>query len=283
MAALDCSTKSRAHEIPVHFADGHPGPQPLRSAEFPEGLPNLPSRDAARVQRDNFAAGFVLDEIHDLAQRGGATVRENPGRNLHWELPREKDLMDTGLYYDTEYSACVFQSARCKYQRLRHNVWEITLNGLEQCVPIRAFLGVGTMNGRWGSHLSFKRKAAYSAGLAFALAVSLSWWAVRVGRAILHVPRLPPMDAVGRREHWLDLHPQSMRSWAMAPMAILLGLEPPDPQERARIPPKGRVSTFLVDGALPDGVIYVGQGHHSHRLPTTSWICPFCCWAPLCR
>ena len=126
MAALDCSTKSRAHEIPVHFADGHPGPQPLSSAEFPKGLPNLPSRDAARVQRDNFAAGFVLDEIHDLAQRGGATVRENPGRNLHWELPRGKDLMDTGLYYDTEYSACVLQSARCKYQRLRHNVWEIT-------------------------------------------------------------------------------------------------------------------------------------------------------------
>ena len=118
MAALDCSTDSTA--------DGHPGSQPLSSAEFPEGLPNLPSRDAARVQRDNFAAGFVLDEIHDLAQRGGATVRENPGRNLHWELPREKDLMDTGLYYDTEYSACVLQSARCKYQRLRHNVWEIT-------------------------------------------------------------------------------------------------------------------------------------------------------------
>ena len=74
-------------------------------------------------------------------------------------------------------------------------------------------------------------EAEYSAGLAFAIAVSLSWWAVRVGRAILQVPRLPPMGAVGRREHWLDLHPQSMRSWAMAPMAILLGLEPPDPQE----------------------------------------------------
>ena len=149
--------------------------------------------------------------------------------------------------------------------------------------PYAPSSGVGTIDGRWGSHLSFKRKAAYSAGLAFALAVSLSWWAVQVGRTILHVLRLPPMDAVGRREHWLDLHPQSMRSWAMAPMAILLGLEPPDPQERARIPRKGRVSTFLVDGALPDGVIYVGQGHHSHRLPSTSWICPFCCWASLCR
>ena len=86
MAALDCSTKSRAREIPVHFADGRPGPQPLRSIEYPEGLPHLSSRDAARVQRDNLAADFVLDEIHDLVQRGGATVRENPGQSLHWEL-----------------------------------------------------------------------------------------------------------------------------------------------------------------------------------------------------
>lgn len=29
------------------------------------------------------------------------------------------------------------------------------------------------------------------------------------------VPRMPPMEAVGRREHWLALHPQSMRSWAI--------------------------------------------------------------------
>ena len=112
MAALDCSTKSRAREIPIHFSDGRPGPKPLRSVDFPEGLPDLPHKDALRVRRDNVAADFVLDEIHSLAQRGGATIRENPGRSLHWELPREKELMDTGLYYDTEYSACVCQSAR---------------------------------------------------------------------------------------------------------------------------------------------------------------------------
>ena len=39
MAALDCSTKSRAREIPLHFSDGRPSPKPLRSNDHPEGLP----------------------------------------------------------------------------------------------------------------------------------------------------------------------------------------------------------------------------------------------------
>ena len=41
MAALDCSTKSRAREIPLHFSDGRLSPKPLRSNEHPEGLPGL--------------------------------------------------------------------------------------------------------------------------------------------------------------------------------------------------------------------------------------------------
>ena len=61
----------------------------------------------------------------------------------------------------------------------------------------------------------------------------------------------------------------------MAPLAILLGLEPPHPQERARIPSGGRVKELLHEGQLPAGAIYVGQGHHSHRLPTTCWKSPF--------
>ena len=49
-AALDCSTKSRAREI-------------LRSEEFPEGLPDLPPNQAQRVESDNIACDFVLQEI----------------------------------------------------------------------------------------------------------------------------------------------------------------------------------------------------------------------------
>ena len=62
---------SGAKEIPVHFSDGRPSPKPLRSVDFPEGLPDLPHKDAVRVHRDNVAANFVLDEIHNLAQIEG--------------------------------------------------------------------------------------------------------------------------------------------------------------------------------------------------------------------
>ena len=59
------------------------------------------------------------------------------------------------------------------------------------------------------------------------------------------------MDAVGRREHWLDLHPRSMRSWAMAPMAILLGLEPPThKREPGSLGEGGPFIQFLMDGVL---------------------------------
>ena len=77
-AALDCSTKSRAREIPRTFDDGRPAPKPLRSEHYPLGLPDLEPKDAARVEQDNQACSFVLDEIQSLAERGGSSVREKP-------------------------------------------------------------------------------------------------------------------------------------------------------------------------------------------------------------
>ena len=65
-AALDCSTKSRAREIPRRFEDGRPAPGPLRSEVYPDGLPGLSKRDEARVQRDNAACAYVLGELQKL-------------------------------------------------------------------------------------------------------------------------------------------------------------------------------------------------------------------------
>ena len=120
-----------------------------------------------------------------------------------------------------------------------------------------------------------KEEAEYSATLAFAIAVSVSWWAVRDGHARLHVPRMPPLEACGRRQHWLDIDPRAMRSWAMTPLAITLGLPPLHPEERARLPTVVRVADVLADGKLPPDVVYVGQGHHSHRVPRSQWASPF--------
>ena len=80
----------------------------------------------------------------------------------------------------------------------------------------------------------------------------------------------------GRREHWLSLDPRALREWLMTPMAITLGLSPTDPAEAARIPKRGTVAQWLTpDKSLPSNCIYVGRGHHSHRLPTTKWKSPF--------
>ena len=125
--------------------------------------------------------------------------------------------------------------ARCKQQRLRHNVQEIAAWPPMQChhqhdpdewKPY-------TLQGKrvFPSH----EEAECTAPLAFAIAVSVSWWAVRTGRAKLQVPRMPTVETVGRREHWLHYDPRSMRIWAMTPLAIQLELRPLDPQERASL------------------------------------------------
>ena len=92
-AALDCSTKSRAREIPRRFEDGRPAPKPLRSDDHPTGLPNLRGRDLRRVTRDNQACDFVLQEIqncpievehHFVRIQRGAFAGSFSGRSRCW-------------------------------------------------------------------------------------------------------------------------------------------------------------------------------------------------------
>ena len=67
------------------FNDGRRAPGPLRSPQFPAGLPELTGKDKARVDKDNSACSFVLTEIEELLYRGGGSVRENPFNSLHWQ------------------------------------------------------------------------------------------------------------------------------------------------------------------------------------------------------
>lgn len=278
VAAFDCSTKSRAREIPRVFSDGRPAPKPLRTETFPEGLPHLPESQARRVDVDNRACSFVLEEIENIQKRGGISIRENPFNSLHWFLAKEVEMMASGIWSDTPYAACCFGGARCKHQRLRHNVPEI-----DDWPPLQCHHSHDPKE--WepyeenGSRIyPSKLEAEYTAPLAFAMAVSASWWAVRTGRASLHVPRMPAISCVGRREHWLKLDPRALREWAMAPLAITLGLEPLHPEEKKRVPRRARVEEVLQpDGTLPADCIYVGLGHHAHRLPTSCWKSP---WVP---
>ena len=119
-----------------------------------------------------------------------------------------------------------------------------------------------------------KAEAEYTA-LAFSIAVAASWWAARVGRARLTVPRMPAIETVGRREHWLEFDGRALREWAMAPIAVSLGLKPPPLASGATVPRRVVILEVLYeDGTLPEDVVYVGRGH---RVPTSDWRCP---WVP---
>ena len=90
-------------------------------------------------------------------------------------------MMATGLWQDTVYSACCFMGARCKAQRLRHNIDEIAQWPALHCHHTHAA-------DEWQPYLQdgqrvfpSKEEAEYTASLAFGIAVSASWWAARVG------------------------------------------------------------------------------------------------------
>ena len=99
-AALDCSTKSRAGEIPRSFKDGREMPRPLRSDRRPE----------TSVQRQ-LGMCFHLGRDGQDSGEGGGALRENPLRSLRWELAKEKPMAATGVWYDTTYAACCFMGA----------------------------------------------------------------------------------------------------------------------------------------------------------------------------
>jgi len=64
-AGIPCGTCSRAREIPITIR-GSPGPKPLRSAEFPRGLPNLAPWAQLKVSKVNHIYDFVASLIHHL-------------------------------------------------------------------------------------------------------------------------------------------------------------------------------------------------------------------------
>ena len=61
----------------------------------------------------------------------------------------------------------------------------------------------------------------------------------------------------------------------MTPLALSLGLGAPCASEAGRIPPRMTVEAVKqADGTLPHNAVYVGQGHHAHRIPKTKWAAP---------
>ena len=86
---LPCGTSSRARELPIPKVmrqAGVPEPPPLRSAEFPLGLPNLAPHHQCRVDSANALYALAVEVILWCYQRGIAVSIENPANSWLWAV-----------------------------------------------------------------------------------------------------------------------------------------------------------------------------------------------------
>ena len=156
--------------------------------------------------------------------------------------------------------------------------WRRSSNGPQQTAIMYMTRKSGRHTHVMASECTHPRRRRSTAVLAFAIAVSASWWAVRKGPATLQVPRMPSFLSVGRREHWLDMDPCAMREWAMAPLAVTLGLTEALRAGRPGLPVRKLATDVMIENnSLPAKAAYVGRGSFHHRLSTTKWRSP---WTP---
>jgi hypothetical protein len=253
-------------------------PAPLRTEEFPMGVPELQGRDKERVASSNSASEFILGELRLHQSRGGTSGRENPANSLHWYTPTEVGMFSQGTWWDKHYYACSLQGARKKKQCIRHDVEEIRLWPDMRCRhshhPQEWTPQVDAEGKTW---YPSKEEAEYTACLVFHIVYSVSAWACRVGRAKLAVPRPPPVECTGDRREWLQIDARAVRGWAMIPMALAVGLDISEiTREEARdiIPTRHRIR-YGREQSLASNEVYIGHGHHSHRQMASKWASPF--------
>ncbi|CAE7248146.1 unnamed protein product, partial [Symbiodinium sp. CCMP2456] len=228
-----------------------PGELGPRAGEVPESF------DDVAADKSVGAGGcgdWILQQMDLISGRGGGCACEAPSNSPWWASMAEGRPFDAAGWHDLAYSTCVFAGARCKSQTIRHNIDELAQGPPLACQHVHDAsewepyaLGDSIV---YPSH----EESECTAPLAFFLAVS----------------------ATGRREHWLHIDPDALRSRAMAPLAISLGLRPAQIPGAAELPVRALAEDTVVDkDVLPSGCIYVGQGNYQHRLPTSQWRSPW--------
>ena len=122
--APNCSTFSRAREIPIKNVRNPP--KPLRDEENPGGIPSelkkMSSKSLKKLEDDTHMADMSAEKALEAHRRGDLFTLEHPRRSLAQYLPSWKRLLTEPGVFLTPYHTCMFVgSRRRKSQMLIHN------------------------------------------------------------------------------------------------------------------------------------------------------------------
>ena len=167
--APPCGTCSLARCIKLRDEKGRPipGPVPLRSEIFPQGLPNSSPRNRLRVSLANKLYEFVGRVIRIAHKKGLIIAVENPRSSLFWAT-RWWRQCGVPMQY-TAHQACAYGSERPKWTVVAHNRKQFTK--LNCCCPGESKDHCHKPWGRTANHsFATSEETAYPVRLAGAIA-----------------------------------------------------------------------------------------------------------------
>ncbi len=106
--APSCGTASKAR-LPSHLQ-----PKPLRSEEYPDGLPFLSAKDSERVRLANISYDATIELVEFLIQLGISCSIENPTNSLFWLYHVVARAIRRLRGFFTKFDACMHGGARNK-------------------------------------------------------------------------------------------------------------------------------------------------------------------------
>ena len=192
-------------------------------------LPGLQGRNLDRLSVDHGC-------WQKSSARGGASICKNPARSLHWALPQEQRVWQSGRWHD----ACGVELAPSRSGCA--TTWMRSTPG-----PPWLATHDPKVERDGGRFYPSREEAEYTALLCFALAVAASWWAVRTGRAVLRAPRCP------RSSVWAA----GLAAVGPKGSPFFLGLRLGGPQARG-LPVRAQAQAVLGEEKfLPEGHVYM--------------------------
>ena len=170
--APPCGTCSLARNIKLRDARGRPlhGPKPLRSTQWPEGLPGLKEKDRSRVSSANQLYNFLAELVDSAHELGIIVVVENPRSSLFWLTSFWKKVQ--APMHFSAHQACAYGGSRPKWTVLAWNHSAFAI--INKCCPgeseCHRHKPWGLVHSESGTHFSTSEETAYPLGLTHAIA-----------------------------------------------------------------------------------------------------------------